>query len=534
MTDDEIQALWDEACKDSPQNPGWNRHIRFARALLSKLRAQVADEHCSACNPQVFSVEQLEKDPLLVARLWRKPAGTDGSLVERILEHVSEYGESMASSSLLSVRTIARRNLEARIEAELADAMRSQDESPLREALSEIASAWSARTRLPEEDGIQALKDIARAALASAPVAGEQPIKLSDDVLHFLKEGVENATQCEEADVDHEFADQLLLLMHTPLYTGPRPKQRKVDWGPLVVAPVAGEARPSDAEVLKVYAETVAEYADGRGFEAGTVAFARSLLRRYAAPQASVVAGERHGDSHVGLEAPVAGEAVTWEAVRQELAIFLMGATGRSSKEWHRPLDNASEGGALARMRACLAAPQASPSDDKLWDQTLTERDEYHDMADKLANAIADHLLIEIGEHSSSNCPWMRALEAIENAAPQASAEYERGHADGWAAGWDQAIKQPQADKEGGQQRAGDVSAEAHKAALLEVERVGIELAARLHEAAMSLETISQIAGRPGKDMETMDDVRGYAHSRARAARAALSAPQAEQGERDA
>jgi hypothetical protein len=63
----------------------------------------------------------------------------------------------------------------------------------------------------------------------------------------------------------------------------------------------------------------------------------------------------------------------------------------------------------------------ARPSDDKLWNQTLAERDEYHDMADKLANAIADHLLVEIGEHSSSNCPWMRALEAIENAAPQAS-----------------------------------------------------------------------------------------------------------------
>ncbi|SSW66653.1 hypothetical protein AVE30378_02192 [Achromobacter veterisilvae] len=80
---------------------------------------------------------------------------------------------------------------------------------------------------------------------------------------------------------------------------------------------------------------------------------------------------------------------------------------------------------------ACLAASEmdallvylnghARPSDDALWDQTLTERDEYHDMADKLANAIADHLLVEIGEHSSSNCPWMRALEAIENAAPQA------------------------------------------------------------------------------------------------------------------
>lgn len=60
---------------------------------------------------------------------------------------------------------------------------------------------------------------------------------------------------------------------------------------------------------------------------------------------------------------------------------------------------------------------------DKQLEEVMTERDEYHDMADKLANAIADHLLVEIGEHSSSNCPWMRALDAIENAAPQATAE---------------------------------------------------------------------------------------------------------------
>lgn len=48
LTDDELQALWDEACKDSPQAPGWNRHIRYGRAiesaLPSKLRAPVADE----------------------------------------------------------------------------------------------------------------------------------------------------------------------------------------------------------------------------------------------------------------------------------------------------------------------------------------------------------------------------------------------------------------------------------------------------------------------------------------------------------
>lgn len=46
----------------------------------------------------------------------------------------------------------------------------------------------------------------------------------------------------------------------------------------------------------------------------------------------------------------------------------------------------------------------------------IDQRDEYHDMADRLAQAIADHLLVPIGEHSSSNCPWMRALDAIENA----------------------------------------------------------------------------------------------------------------------
>jgi len=69
-------------------------------ALLSKLRAPVADEPCkrcggpgwytshstgypesipcSACNPQGVSVERLAKDPFLAAQLWRKPVA-DGS-----------------------------------------------------------------------------------------------------------------------------------------------------------------------------------------------------------------------------------------------------------------------------------------------------------------------------------------------------------------------------------------------------------------------------------------------------------------------
>lgn len=35
MMDDEIQLLWDVACKDSPGKPGWSRHIRFARVILA-------------------------------------------------------------------------------------------------------------------------------------------------------------------------------------------------------------------------------------------------------------------------------------------------------------------------------------------------------------------------------------------------------------------------------------------------------------------------------------------------------------------
>lgn len=33
LSDEHIQKLWDEACKDGPGWPGWSRHIRFAKAV---------------------------------------------------------------------------------------------------------------------------------------------------------------------------------------------------------------------------------------------------------------------------------------------------------------------------------------------------------------------------------------------------------------------------------------------------------------------------------------------------------------------
>ena len=46
--------------------------------------------------------------------------------------------------------------------------------------------------------------------------------------------------------------------------------------------------------------------------------------------------------------------------------------------------------------------------------RTLDERDDYHEWADKLANAIAAHTGDEIGEHSNLNNPWAKALELID------------------------------------------------------------------------------------------------------------------------
>ena len=63
----------------------------------------------------------------------------------------------------------------------------------------------------------------------------------------------------------------------------------------------------------------------------------------------------------------------------------------------------------------------ARPSDDDLWDQTLSERDSYHESADKLTDAIAKHFGQDFGEHSNLNAPWENALEFVRSLAAQSS-----------------------------------------------------------------------------------------------------------------
>lgn len=47
-------------------------------------------------------------------------------------------------------------------------------------------------------------------------------------------------------------------------------------------------------------------------------------------------------------------------------------------------------------------------------DGLMKDRDRCYEMADKLADAIANHFYVDIGEHTSANHPWINALELIE------------------------------------------------------------------------------------------------------------------------
>lgn len=201
------------------------------------------------------------------------------------------------------------------------------------------------------------MQEYTRAALASVPVADESPMAKMAEALR------EKARQEQRAYQDR--------------------RDQATEWGPM---PVGTEA--DDPSALSALAD---------GLE--------SIVGNENAKLAAVIIRRMASAPEVGEAQPVAYRAWFDQDNGARWLFTLWPEEERLDVQWE-PL---------------YAAPQARPSDDELWDQTLTERDEYHDIADKLANAIADHLLVEIGEHSSGNCPWMRALEAIENAAPQAS-----------------------------------------------------------------------------------------------------------------
>lgn len=81
---------------------------------------------------------------------------------------------------------------------------------------------------------------------------------------------------------------------------------------------------------------------------------------------------------------------------------------------------------AAAELKAALAARQPVGEHDQEYLESLDralegvidQRDRYHEVADELAGHIAAITGVDIGEHSSSNCPWQNAIEAAEEYKP--------------------------------------------------------------------------------------------------------------------
>ncbi|WP_452093522.1 hypothetical protein, partial [Bacillus altitudinis] len=55
---------------------------------------------------------------------------------------------------------------------------------------------------------------------------------------------------------------------------------------------------------------------------------------------------------------------------------------------------------------------------DRALGEAIDQRDHYHEVADELAARIAAITGVDIGEHSSANCPWQSAIEAAEEYKP--------------------------------------------------------------------------------------------------------------------
>lgn len=186
--------------------------------------------------------------------------------------------------------------------------------------------------RWPKNDGYKDTRTYtafygwqARAALASAPVAGEAVApRLDDQEIESIVQGLGmkwDGSRWALEDADLHPLVRALLYRYTD---APKEKSSAPDVNALMAAE---------------YQRWIDWFHQGHDYDS----FLKECV--YAAPQAS---------------APVAGKPVAWEDVRDALAMLLSGATGKASKHWIAPLEDATASGPLAKMRACLAAPQAS------------------------------------------------------------------------------------------------------------------------------------------------------------------------------
>lgn len=111
----------------------------------------------------------------------------------------------------------------------------------------------------PENNAAKAILALTAELLANRE-AQSVPIKLSSEVRDFLQEALNDATKCENGDIDHEFASQIELLLN-PIYTAPP--------APAVPTPV-NFSENADADTCRKWAwEQVKELVSADGWTMG-------------------------------------------------------------------------------------------------------------------------------------------------------------------------------------------------------------------------------------------------------------------------
>lgn len=78
------------------------------------------------------------------------------------------------------------------------------------------------------------------------------------------------------------------------------------------------------------------------------------------------------------------------------------------------------------RFEAAMQASDGDAPEDRILSETIDQRDRYHEMADDLAGHIAAITGVDVGEHSSANCPWQNAIEAAEAYQPAQAVDLGR------------------------------------------------------------------------------------------------------------
>lgn len=146
---------------------------------------------------------------------------------------------------------------------------------------------------------------------------------------------------------------------------------------------------------------------------------------------------------------PVGGAVAYWLAVDKDgIVEFGMSAddgnAGQAARQEVNDFINGPlhDGGVPHRLVGVYAAPPAQADQeyleslDRALEGVIDERDRYHEMADDLAGHIAAITGVDIGEHSSANCPWQNAIEAAEEYQPAQAVDLDalRRLSDGWLA----------------------------------------------------------------------------------------------------